>query len=284
MPTLASKQSAAIDQVAPSRIVVDKSTRRWRTILLLLAVKPFIDLLWNYEFSIAGLRLNPPRVVAVVMFFACVSIYFRDMSRKAAAKTSIFVFLACNTVATVYAFALNETSMASVANSLLRIFDAYLLYLIASRMWSSRFQIYAVAKVIWLSTLAVNVLSVLVWRSGTFNVSVTSTTQRFAGLYNDAGGPAYNAVFCLIFAAIVHELIRFDKRNVEPWLKLLLVVTIPVSGMLLVLSITKSAFLMLGMFLLLWWGVYKQKHFIIAPALFCSSTCRTRPVKQFRTG
>ena len=88
--------------------------------------------------------------------------------------------------------------------------------------------------------------------------------ERFAGIYNDAGGPSYNAVMSLIFVSYFVYLEKKSRNRLSFQKTLLFLLTLIVSGFLLVVTITKSALVMLLIFIVFWWlWVRKSKWMLL---------------------
>ena len=250
-----------------------KQPAGWYFFLIFFAFKPLIDLTWSINFgSFFGAGLNLPRLAAIIIFFVLLLLFFRNPRIVKSFGLIIFLFLFIQILAIMSNVILGLVSAGYGINILLRGFDAFLILLIFSRYWTSREMILQMVLIIWLSLFLVNIVSILVFLSGFGNVSITVGVERFAGLYNDAGGPAYNGIFGIMFAFLSREMLLQTRR-----LKLINVYSIifyitVFSGLFLVwVSLTKSAFLMLLIFILLWWGVHKKKYFVTVPAMIIGS-------------
>ena len=236
----------------------------WKFFILLMAIKPFVDILWQWEIvSFAGATFTPTRTTALIVGIVTPCVYLRRRPRNIVGAVWIFAFSLLMTQAVLLAYALRDLSFRSLVDTLLRIIDGYMIFQVFAVIWRKTERLRIMVNVIWLSTLGVNLLSVAVWRTGIFNVNVTAGIERFAGLYNDAGGPSYNAVFSFAFGFFAVELAKRSSRHLLNIFHPLLAVTCIVSAVLLYLAMTKSAFLMLLVFVVMWWGIYKRKQHLI---------------------
>jgi hypothetical protein len=162
----------------------------------------------------------------------------------------------------------------SCGNLLLRLLDAYFLYFILQQFINDEKYKLQLIKLIWLSTLSVGILSSLIYilaPKALYSINITQGITRYAGLYNDAGGPSYNIIMSLVFGSLYLELKRKKGKLIPPVIIFGYVFTILVTFHILAITLTKSAVLMLATFLVMWIGIYKRKTYIILPLIIVCS-------------
>jgi len=247
----------------------DRDKASWNFWLMLLAVKPFVDVFgWDVAlFRVAGVDVNVTRLVGVLVFVVTLAILAQRRPPRAAGTFWILLFFLSQLVTQFFAFAERALPLSTMANSLLRFADAFLIYWLFSSYWTNPARVLSAVRVIWLSTLGVSLVSLGTWYTGSYHVNVTGEVTRFAGLYNDAGGPSYNAVFCFAFAMGFLALRKQHRVALSGMDLYLILATCIVTPALLVLTITKSAIGMAAIFVIMWFGIYRRKVFLIAPVL-----------------
>ena len=240
----------------------------WVFFLALLAVKPFIDLTWGFElFSFGGVQVNGTRFCGLIVFFATVLTFIRRPPSDAAGVQWIVLFLIFYIASVVFGYGNGMVSSGRLLHVLLRALTAYLIYLIFSSYWLNGMRIVRLFHIIWLSTVAVNLISIFVWYNGSYTVAFSQGVERYAGLYNDPGTPAYMAVFSVVFAICFRALHRHYRIANSKIHFVLFVVTLIIAIALLSITVTKNALLMMTIFIMMWGGIYERKHIVVIPLL-----------------
>jgi len=233
-------------------------------IAVLFAIKPFIDLTWNIRIlPIGGYVLNPLYITGFCIFIIVAYLYFfRNDNRRIFNERVIWLFLVLHLFTTITAvFFYNQTIMYAM-NRLLRPFDAYFMYFIGSRYIENDRDKLRIIGIIWITTFLVGILSTIQYYKGIYAVDINEGVERFAGFYNDPGIPSYNAVIALMFGTLYLELCKRQRQLYPELAKLAFILTLLVSALVLKITVTRSAYLMLMVFITMWFGIYKRKAFI----------------------
>ena len=238
-------------------------------IVVLFAIKPFIDLTWNIPlFSIGGVVLNPLRITGFCVFIIAGSLYFfQNDNKRIFNERIIWLFIGLNLFTSIIAIFFYNRPVMNVMDTLLRLFDAYFIYFIGHRYIENDRDKLRIISIIWITTLLVSILSTIQYFMGTFNIDITQGVVRFAGLYNDPGTPSYNAVISMVFGALYIEILRKQKRAVPLIVHIVFVLTLLVAAFVLKITVTKNALLMLIVFITMWFGLYKRKSYVVIPLL-----------------
>jgi hypothetical protein len=200
----------------------------------------------------------------VIIFVVAIFLLTRNPPSKVVGKRWILAFITAIYCASVWAYSRHDRSFSSLADIILRLADSYLIYFLFSSYLNTRARVALVSRVVWLSLLGVNVISLGVSRLG-YEVGMTGGVERYSGLYNDAGGPAFNGVFCIVFAVFSHELAHHQRKSF--WFLFAVAISVITGSLLLWMSLAKSAFAMLGVFVILWWGIHKKMYYLVIPAI-----------------
>ena len=241
--------------------------------LLLLAVKPFIDLSWSVElFKLGGTVINPLRITGILVFCFAIYLYFvRPTRRRLFNEGAIWLFLILNILTCVIAVLSTNKGVLSSLDNVIRVIDAYLLYLIFHRFIQTEMDIRRIVQTIWISTLLVSIGSIVSYFTGSYEVDVSQQVERFAGLYNDPGTPAYTAVISMMFGSLYLRLLKSQGRRTPLSVTVALVVTMLVAIFLMRITITKSAIVSMFVFVMMWWGVSKKKLIVVIPLVIIVS-------------
>lgn len=243
------------------------SASEWRCWLSLLAVKPVIDLTWSFQLgSVFGVGLNPLRIVGALVFVIALVVVSLDPPKRLASRVWICFFLVAH-LSFLMGLGFGKIKLGSLVDIFLRVGDAFLVYAIFSRMWAHPRRLIQISIYVWFSVLIVNSISVFVWLSGNYHIDTSQNVVRYAGLYNDPGIPSYNAVFAIVFATLYMGLMKHYGFRLPYIVRVLFVITLVMSGLLLGVTLTKNAFLMLVVFVAGYWGLFQKKHYLIFPAL-----------------
>jgi len=239
---------------------------------LLFAIKPFIDLAWNIRLLPMGeYVLNPLQITAFLVFITTGYLYFfRNDNRRIFNERVIWVFLVLWLFTAITAVLFYNQTIMYAMNRLLRSFDAYFIYFIGSRYIENERDKLRIIGIIWITTFLLGILSTVQYFGGNYAIDINNAVERFDGFYNDPGTPSYNAVIALMFGALYLELYKKERLLVPPLIKMAFIFTILVSAFILKITVTRSAYLMLLVFITMWFGLYKRNTFIIIPLLIIS--------------
>ena len=240
---------------------------------VLLAIKPFVDLTWNEAlFQIGDFAINSLRVVGLIVFFRVGMEYlFRRNTTRIFNEGVVLVFFALLMVTSGLGVAMASAPAMGAINMFLRLADGYLIYFTCSRILSDEKDYRKTLALIWLSTLLVSFFSLALYSQGTYDIDVSQGVTRFAGIYNDPGGPSINAVMSTVFAALYIEDYKQRKKSIALLVGLAYVATFAVTLVMLAITLTKGAVVMFVIFLALWHGFYKRKTIIIIPLILIAS-------------
>jgi len=244
-------------------------------IIVLFAIKPFIDLTWNIRlFSIVGLELNSLRLTGFIVFTIAGYLYFfQNDTKPIFNKRIIWVFLGLALFTSTSAIFFYNRTVMYVTNDNLRLFDAYFIYFIGHRYMANDRDRLRIIGTIWITMLLVSMLSVIQYSAGTFATGTSQGVERFAGFYSDAGTPSYNVIMATIFGTLYIELRKRQRQRIPIIAITALILTLLVTAFILTITITKSAVLMLVVFSTMWVGLYKRKFYIIVPLIVIGGYC-----------
>jgi len=241
-------------------------------IFVLFAVKPVIDLMWNVSFvNVGGKSLNPLGIIALFVFIVIGYQYFvYHDRRKIYNEKTIWIFLGVHIFSSIVAVMFFNCALMQSVEFLLKLMDAYMIYFIFHKYIEddeSKLKIY---KIVWISAFIVTIISIIVYSTGKYNINISQGVDRFAGLYNDAGTPSYMAIISLLFGTLYFELCKKSKSLTKK-VKVLFIGTIFTVGFILVITVTRSAMVMLFIFLIMWIGFFKRKLYLILPVIIFGS-------------
>lgn len=239
-------------------------------IVVLFAIKPFIDLTWNIPLlSIGGVVLNPLRITGFCVFIIAGSLYFfQNDNKRIFNERIIWLFIGLNLFTSIIAIFFYNRPVMNVIDTLLKLFSAYFIYFIGHRYMENDRDKLRIISIIWITTLLVSILSIIQYSTGTYMIDTSQGVERFAGLYNDPGTPSYNAIMSIIFGTLYIEILRKQKLMVPVIARITFALTVLVAAFMLKITVTKSALLMIIVFLAMWFGLYKRKTYIVIPLLF----------------
>lgn len=241
-------------------------------IVVLFAIKPFIDLTWNIPlFSLGGHAVNPLSITGFCVFIIVGFLYFsQNDNKRIFNERVIWLFIGLNLFTSIIAILFYNHPVMYAMDFLLRIFDAYFIYFIGHRFIENDRDKLRIISIIWITTLLVGILSCIVYSKGAFETGSSQGVERFTGIYNDAGTPAYNAIMSIIFGTLYLELCKRQRQLIPVIAKIAFILTLLVLAFILKITLTKSAVLMLVVFLIMWTGLYKRKSYVILPLIIIS--------------
>jgi len=238
-------------------------------IVILFAIKPFIDLTWNIPlFSIGGVVLNPLRITGFCVFIIAGYLYiFQNDNKRILNERIIWLFLGLNLFTSIIVIFFYNRPLMNTVDVLLRLFDAYFIYFIGHRYIENHRDKLRIISIIWITTLLTGILSIIQYSMGTYAIDISQGVERFAGLYNDPGTPSYSAIMAIVFGTLYIELCKEHRELVPVIAKIAFILTLLIAVFILKITVTKSALLMTIVFLVMWFGLYKRKTYIIIPLL-----------------
>lgn len=241
-------------------------------IVVLLAIKPFIDLTWNIRlFSIGGAAFNLLYITGFCVFIISGYLYFfQNDNKRIFNKRVIWLFLGLNLFTSIVAISFYNRPVLRVVSFLLRHFDAYFIYFIGHKYIENDRDKQRIIGIIWITTFLTSILSTIQYFMGVYAIDITQNVQRFAGFYNDPGTPSYNAVMAIVFGSLYLEICNRQRQLFPVITKIAFILTLLVSSFMLIITITRSAVLMLVVFSVMWVGLYKRKYYLIVPAIIIS--------------
>jgi hypothetical protein len=237
-------------------------------IYILLGLKPFIDLTWSTRFfSVSQTSLSALHLIGFYVFlFAGYFYFFYRDKNKIYNERIIWIFILVHILSSFVAIFVGSYTFIDTVDSLLRIFDAYFAYFIFYKLLKNEKNLMRVIGVIWVSTFFLGILSVMTYSEGNYNIDVSQQVVRFAGLYNDPGTPAYISIMSLVFGTLFVEKSR-NRGSGRTLILTFYFATVLMVTYLLRITLTKSAIVMLIVFLVLWFGLFKKKLIVVVPLM-----------------
>lgn len=238
-------------------------------IVVLLAIKPFIDLTWNHPFfSFGGFSASALHVVGFCVLVVTGYLYFiRNDNRTIFNERVIWLFLLLNLAAGFVAVCFDGRPILDVLDIIVKLFDAYLIYFVGHHFLQDERDRLRIIGLIWISTLMVGILSLIQYKTGTFEIDFSQGVRRFAGFYNDPGTPSYNAIISVVFGALYIEILKKQERLIPSTVRIAFALTVLVTAFMLKITVTKSALLMLIVFIMMWYGSYRRMAYLVIPLL-----------------
>lgn len=228
----------------------------------LMLIKPFIDLTVNVPLTGS---INALQISGSIVFLVAGFLYISKYSSIPHENHSIiWIFLGIQLLTFLIAFINENQSLQNTLDYLVRIFEGYFIYFCSRQIMSDEIRRRKYYKMVWLTTLSISIITILSYWFGVYSVDITRGVVRVGGLYNDPGSPSYITVISLIFGTLYRDL--RNRKNFN--LNLIYFFNILVSSYVMAITVTKSAFLMLLVFIILWWGIYKNKLLFVLPIIF----------------
>ncbi|MCK4815468.1 hypothetical protein KA005_06845, partial [bacterium] len=149
-------------------------------IVVLFAIKPFIDLAWNIPlFSIGGVVLNPLRITGFCVFIIAGSLYFfQNDNKRIFNERIIWLFIGLNLFTSIIAIFFYNRPVMFVMDILLRLFDPYFIYFIGHRYIENDRDKLRIISIIWITTLLVSIFSIIQYFMGTFAIDTSQSVER----------------------------------------------------------------------------------------------------------
>lgn len=186
-------------------------------------------------------------------------------------------FIMLHIIAATYAIVVMEGDVMGAVDSFLKTTIAYGIYWLSRSYVRSDEERNTVYSGIAVSTIAVGVVFGITYYVGGYTVDVSRGIERYAGLYNDPGTPAYYAVISLIVHSYLMERDTwFSKRKWLYWLNHVLV------GFIIIVTLTRSAMIMYIIYMLMWHGVYKKILWLIVPMIIAAAIILYNEDESFR--
>lgn len=232
----------------------------------LFIVKPFLDMTVNV--SIIG-EFNALEISGIFIFFIFLIKYLnKPIAYPTTNEFLIWVFIGLQILTFFLNLSDDTRSIISSTKIYPRLIGSYLLYFIAAREIMEDYgQRAKLMKAIWLTTLIAGIITILVFVFGLSNTDTTRGVVRYNGLYNDPGTPSYLSVICLLYCNLYFKL---TTKKPSDFYRLLQIATLVITAIILVITMTKSALIMFLVYVIMWYGIFDKKLFLIIPALAIS--------------
>lgn len=188
----------------------------------------------------------------------------------------IVVFIMLHIIAATYAVVVMEGDVMGAVDSFLKTTIAYGIYWLSGSYVRSDADRNIVYSGITTATLLVGIVFGVTYYLGGYNVDVSRGIERYAGLYNDPGTPAYYAVISLIVHSYLMERNSWLSKKWLYWLNHLLV------GFILIVTLTRSAMIMYIIYMVMWHGIYKKILWLIVPMIIAAAIVLYNEDESFR--
>jgi len=214
--------------------------------------------MWKFRFLVVGgVALNPLAIVGFCVFIIAGYLhFFHTGNKRIFNKRIIWLFLGLNLFTSCICIFFNGFPIMYAMDVLIKLFASYFVYFIAHQVMEKDRDKLQMTSIIWITTALISVLSLIQYYVGTYETDISQGVKRFTGLYNDPGTPSYNAVISLVFGTLYIEILRKQKRPVSLIVHIAFALTVLVVAFTLKITLTKSALLMLIVFLAMWFGSY----------------------------
>lgn len=232
----------------------------------LFLVKPFLDMTVNINIIN---DFNALEISGVFIFLIFVVKYLnKPVFYPTTNEILIWIFLGLQILAFFLNISTDHRAILDSIKTYPRLIGSYLLYFIAAREIMEDYQQRTkLVKAIWLTSLAAGIITILVFALGLSNFDTTRGVVRYNGLYNDPGTPSYLSVICLLYCNMFFSI---TSKKPNDFLKFLRVLTLVVTTIILVITMTKSALIMFLIYVIMWYGIFERRLFLIVPALAIS--------------
>jgi O-antigen ligase len=225
-------------------------------IYYLFLIKPFIDLTVGIEFF--GISTLEFLAVYLLLYCSFYLLFRKNVSNLFNFKIYL-VFIALNIFSLLYRVFIKPPLAIASVDIVIKIVEAFLLYLLASFYsadFKNRFKVY---KIIWFTLLILNLFFIMqtVLGQSRFIYGAEYGYHRYTGVYMDTGTPAYQAVFSLFFSSLVLKCYKENKTRISLMLKYVYFLTWVSVLITLGITLTMSAMLMLIIFILL---IYSRRR------------------------
>jgi len=177
-----------------------------RLLLLLVLVKPIIDLLYMFDFRLAGIRFAPTTItgISILLYYAIANM--RNRKNIKVKYAGLFLsFILINVFSVVLSIAGEGLNMTLIMDVMIRIADSYLIfvaaYIAAVHYNGDRYKEYINFFAFGLSVaIIINLIGIKLGYGGVkAGASSAHSALRNSGLYYDAGVMSIVALFTFIF-------------------------------------------------------------------------------------
>lgn len=239
-----------------------------KALLVLFVIKPAIDLTWNLPVvTVAGRPFSLLHIVGVFVFLYF-GRYLFVFSRASATYSWLFkLFIALNLVSIFSTLFVETVPPIKIIDLLLRILDSYIIYNVAyfaAQNYTkddSRNIVLAVS----IGTFIALLLNFIVIKTGYGAVRLSSNmTYRQQGLYHDPGTLSNIAMYNIIFTSYFLHLRK--SKNIAWYVYSAL--TVLMSLYLIYLGVSRSVFLLLAVYGIIYIGIFKKGAGKAIPVMF----------------
>lgn len=234
--------------------------------LVLFIVKPFIDMTVNTK--LIG-DFNALEISGIFIALILLYKYFnRDRNYPTYNEGLMWLFIFLQVISFLFNASTDAAKIISQLKIYLKITSSYLIYFLAAKEiidnYSKRVNL---VKVIWITSLFAGVITIIVYYLGLSNYDTTRGVVRYNGLYNDPGTPSYLSIICLLFCNLYFKISKGKHLRIY---NILRIATYAITGIIIVITLTKSALLMLFVYIILWYGIFEKRTMLVLPALIFS--------------
>ncbi|HRV53752.1 MAG TPA: hypothetical protein P5162_11750 [Bacteroidia bacterium] len=234
--------------------------------LVLFIVKPFIDMTVNTK--LIG-DFNALEISGIFIALILLYKYFnRNQNYPTYNEGLIWLFIFLQIISFLFNASTDAAKIISQLKIYLKITSSYLIYFLAAKEiienYNKRVNL---VKAIWITSLFAGVITIMVYALGLSNYDTTRGVVRYNGLYNDPGTPSYLSIICLLFCNLYFKLSKGRHLRIY---NILRIATYAITGIIIVITLTKSALLMLFVYIILWYGIFEKRTMLVLPALILS--------------
>lgn len=237
-----------------------------RFLFTLFLIKPFIDMTVNINIIN---EINALEISGIFIFLIFIIKYLnKPVFYPTTNEVLIWIFLGLQILTFFLNISTDSRAFIDSIKTYPRLIGSYLLYFIAAREIMENYQQRTkLVKAIWITSLIAGIITIIVFVFGLSNFDTTRGVVRYNGLYNDPGTPSYLSVICLLFCNLYFSI---SAKEPNDFLKFLRVITLVVTAIILVITMTKSALIMFLVYIIMWYGIFEKRLFLIIPALAIS--------------
>lgn len=231
----------------------------------LIMIKPFIDLTVNVT---PFYGFNALEVSGILVFIYASIYYFKELGKEQSFNQGwIWLFLLINSFSFLWAFLEGQQNILAGIRLIAQLYGSFFIYFLAFKYLLSSFEKrLKIYKMIWITILITGLINILSYLTGYYSTDITRGIVRVGGIYGDPGTPSFLSVLAIYFGTLYFQL----SKKLKKYEKILYIGTWMYMAYTMYLTLTKSAVLMLIVFILMWWGIKRNKMFIIAPLLIAS--------------
>ncbi len=240
-------------------------------ILIILAFYPFASQLVSLRFIyIGGKKLGAldfyGLFAVIIAIWGLIDFYLKK-DRKIFNSYPVMGFIAFVILAGFSAFIEVEKSPVSILDVIIStgapyIFYSFFFYYMDDEVFRLKFY-----KTIWLSSFFATAVTVFMFFGGIGKIDISQDVSRFAGFYGDAMTFSLVALISLAFGTLFYEKVRLSSFRYKKYFYFL-IATYVIVILVLAITLTKISLIVAAFFTIAWFGFFKKKILLIAPAVF----------------